>query len=143
MQLKYRLIAALVVALVGSAIVMQGIGFAGPPSSATVNFGQENVGSLANNPNGLARGHDESGEAVDALVPRTAVISDGGSVEFITSGVHRVAVYAAGTSPDDIDETALVTLPPFGFPRFIDDGNALEIGGGGQNLTFSFSSPGK
>ena len=84
-SVKFRIIGAVVLSLIATAMLFQGVGFAGPPMSASVNFGQDGVGS-GNNPNGLARGHDESGEAVDNLVPRTAVISAGGEVYLTMPG---------------------------------------------------------
>lgn len=43
-------------------------------------------------------GHDQSANAADDIVPRTAVISAGGSVTFIRAdGNHQAAVYAPGT----------------------------------------------
>lgn len=146
------------IVFVGIAIVAMTIGFgvfgalnftalAGPPLEATVNFGQEGVGSSANNPNGLARGHDESGEAVDNLVPRTAVISAGGEVLFDNAGgVHQVAIYGDGTSPDDIDIDDKIAIPPFFggvAKRFIDDDtNRLDKGSVAGDLTFVFDEPG-
>lgn len=144
---KARIIGALALALIGAAMFSQGVGLAGPPGSASVNFGQEGVGSLANNPNELARGHDESGEAVDTLVPRTVVISAGGEVSFKNAGgVHQIAIYGDGTSPDDIDTDDKIGIPPFfgGAPRFInDDTNRLDVGAVAGDLSFVFDEPGK
>jgi plastocyanin len=53
--------------------------------------------------------HDLSGNALDNLVPRTVVISQGGSVTYVRggSGRHQVAVYGPGTAPEDIDVSVL------------------------------------
>jgi plastocyanin len=82
------------------------------PMTATVQFGQPNVGS----PFPPTSGHDQSAHAKDNLVPRTVVISKGGTVTFNTFGVHQVAIYAPGTEPGDIDTSDLV-LTPMGCPK--------------------------
>jgi plastocyanin len=76
---------------------------ADPDSSAIVLFGNEDAGS----PFAPPTGHDSSGNAKFNMIPRTAVISAGGSVTFEIDGFHQVAVYEAGTTPDDI------TVPAF------------------------------
>lgn len=88
--------------------------------SATVQFGQPNVGS----PFPPTSGHDSSAHAADNLVPRTVVIDKGGTVTFNTFGVHQVAIYDSGTEPDDIDTSDLV-LTPAGCPKPM--GQALLI----------------
>ena len=90
--------------------------------TATVQFGQPNVGS----PFPPTSGHDRSAHAVDNLVPRTVVIDKGGTVTFRTFGVHQVAVYDDGTEPDDIDTSDLILTPagcpkPMGAALMIDD----------------------
>jgi plastocyanin len=60
------------------------------------------------------------------MVPRTVVIDVGGTVTFNTVGVHQIAIYAPGTTPDDIDTSILVPTPagcpkPGGAPLLIDD----------------------
>ena len=67
--------------------------------TATVQFGQPNVGS--DYP--PAPPHDQSAHAKDNLVPRTVVIDKGGKVTFNTFGVHQIGIYAPGTEPEDID----------------------------------------
>ena len=75
--------------------------------TATVQFGQANVGS------GFppTSGHDQSAHADDNMVPRTVVIDKGGTVTFNTFGVHQIGIYAPGTEPGDIDTTDLVLTP--------------------------------
>jgi len=84
---------------------------AGPDSTATVSFGTLDTGSP------FPRGHDSSFNVGENLVPRTVVISEGGSVTFEIDGFHQVAVYKAGTTPDDI------TVPAFPPNLFINDPN--------------------
>ena len=109
---------------IASAIVLFAlprVGAGGPPLTATVQFGRPDVGS----PFPPGSGHDASGHAKDSLVPRTVVISQGWSVTFEIGPFHRVAIYQAGTTPDDIDTTATVNLTvPFFIPNFtINDPN--------------------
>ena len=117
------------------------------PSSATVQFGQANVGSGFPPPSG----HDQSAHAVDNMVPRTVVIDKGGTVTFNTLGVHEVAIYAPGTDPDDIDTTVL-KLMPAGCPQFapllMDDATnriALyeQACGGIRQVQHTFTEPGR
>ena len=82
---------------------------AAPPDTATVRFGNPEVGS----PFSPQSGHDRSSNAKDNLVPRTVVISHGGQVTFDINGFHQVAIYQAGTRPEDI------TVPPSGL--FVND----------------------
>lgn len=94
------------------------------PMSATVQFGQTNVGS----PFPPTSGHDQSAHAVDNMVPRTVVIDVGGTVTFNVPGVHQVAIYEPGTDPDDIDTSVLKLTPagcpkPGGAPLLMDDAN--------------------
>ena len=75
---------------------------AGPGPSATVSFGNDDVGS----PFPPITGHDQSGNGKFNLIPRTVTIAAGGSVTydiFVRFGVHQPAVYEAGTTADDID----------------------------------------
>jgi hypothetical protein len=75
---------------------------AGPGSSATVRFGNDDVGS----PFPPITGHDQSGNGKFNLIPRTVTIARGGSVTYdilIRFGFHEPKVYDVGTTPDDID----------------------------------------
>jgi hypothetical protein len=85
--------------------------------SATVRFGNPDAGSGFPPPSG----HDASFNAKENMIPRTAVISQGGSVTFEIDGFHQAAVYGPGTKPDDI------TLPPSG--DFVNDSDGrIELG---------------
>ena len=42
-------------------------------------------------------GHDQSFHASDKMVPRTVVISQGGSVTFSITPPHQLAIYGPGT----------------------------------------------
>jgi plastocyanin len=55
------------------------------------------------------------------LTPEVAKIKAGGTVNFIIGGLHVVAVYDDGTSPEDIDITDLVPNRPMGTPPIIND----------------------
>ncbi len=121
----------------------------GPPLSATVTFGKD-VGS----PFPPDSGHDRSDHARDSMKPRNVVISAGGTVTFNIGVFHRVAVYAAGTRPEDIDESATVDLTsPFFIPGFVIDDpngrlavawpNAGELFLTPTSWSFTFAAPGK
>jgi hypothetical protein len=71
---------------------------AAPDGSANVRFGNEGTGSPFPPPD-----HDRSFNAYDSLVPRTVVISRGGSVTYAMQGFHQPAVYEPGTTPADIE----------------------------------------
>jgi plastocyanin len=79
--------------------------FAKPDATATMRFGNPDAGSdFPPNPP-----HDRSANAEDNIIPRTVVISEGGTVEFLReSGRHQVAIYEPGTAPEDIDTSILV-----------------------------------
>jgi len=115
--------------------------------TATVRFGQPNVGS--DYPPVPA--HDQSAHAKDNLVPRTVVIDKGGTVTFNTFGVHQVSIYAPGTEPGDIDTSDLVMMPagcPAFAPLLIDDdtnrvASYTHACGAPWTATHTFSEPGK
>ena len=69
-----------------------------------IKFGMNDHGS----PFDPAVGHDHSTQAKDLLIPRTVVIDAGGQVSFEIDPFHRVNVYRAGTSADDIDVSKLI-----------------------------------
>ena len=82
----------------------------GDRSSATMQFGQVDVGSQT--PPGST--HDQSAHAKDNVVPGTVVIKAGGTVTFkIPAGVHQIAIYKPGTGPDDINTSIRTTLKVF------------------------------
>jgi plastocyanin len=91
--------AVLVVAALG---VLAPVVLAGPDASATVLFGNDDVGS----PFPPITGHDQSGNGKFNLIPRTVTIAAGGTVTydiFVRFGFHEQKVYDVGTTPDDID----------------------------------------
>ena len=78
----------------------------GPLANATVSFGQWEsdppLDRLLGDPAmGVGNNHE--------MIPQIATIKEGGSVSFIISGGHVVAVYDDGTQPGDIDTS--VTEP--------------------------------
>ncbi len=122
---------------------------ASTPRSATVQFGLENVGS------GFppASGHDRSGHANDTLVPGTVVIDKGGTVTFNLVGIHQIAIYEPGKTPDDVVTAPTVAmpagcppLPPF---RIDDPAGRIAINGsnptgcGPRTYTHTFDAPGR
>lgn len=116
----WALIAMLVVAM--AALVVPAVVVADPDSTATVRFGNPDVGSPYPPP---IFEHDSSSNARDNLIPRTSVISAGGNVTFDVAGFHQPAIYEAGTTPSDIN------VPPFPVPfnLFINDPDGrLAIG---------------
>lgn len=123
---------------------------ADPPTEATVQFGQEHVAD------GIPPvGHPGSSahHAVDSLVPRTVVIAAGGTVTFElpVGSVHQVAIYEDGTTPEDIDVSAVVPqgagCPPV---PLINDGvgriallGAQPCAGGPTEVSYTFNAPGR
>lgn len=97
--------------VLAAALIVPAVVGAGPDSSATVRFGNPDAGSPFPPPDG----HDASSNAKDNLIPRTAVISAGGTVTFNIAGFHQPAVYQAGTTPGDI------TVPTFPPNLFVND----------------------
>ena len=94
----------------GSLTAVDGQGDGNSPSTAVVQFGQENVGS----PFPPGSGHDRSAHGADNLVPRTVVIRQGGTVTFnVPAAVHQIRIYKPGTEPEDIALTGLTTLAAF------------------------------
>jgi plastocyanin len=69
------------------------------PDTAVMHFGDENAGS----PFPPEEVHDASYHASDKIVPRMVNIGTGGAVEFHIHPLHQVAIYDAGTNPEDID----------------------------------------
>ncbi|HEV8636464.1 MAG TPA: hypothetical protein VG370_19750 [Chloroflexota bacterium] len=108
MRKSARLLAA---AFVAAALASPSAVGATPDGTATVRFGNPEAGSPFPPPSG----HDQSSNAKDNLIPRTVVISSGGSVTFEIDGFHQPAVYQAGTSPEDI------AVPSTGL--FVNDAN--------------------
>ena len=109
--------------MVALAVVLPAAVIAGPDESASVSFGDPDVGS----PNAVGPPpiviHDASINAQFNLVPRTAVVSAGGIVTFTVGGPtdrrppvpHQVAVCKSGIGPDDVviaNPTALLINDP-------------------------------
>ena len=94
---------------------------AGPPDSATVRFGNEQAGS----PFPPGQEHDASFHAADSMIPRTVVISAGGSVTYEVAPFHQVAIYQPGTTAADVEisenilEDLEVPFPPFVLEDFV------------------------
>ena len=118
-------------------------------NAATIEFGRDTLGSPFPPPSG----HDQSGHSRDSLFPREVVIDKGGVVTFVmgVSGVHEVAIYKPGTTPDDINTQAL-SLPAPGcppVPTINDSNNRIAIvsdqvcEGGSAKPTWKFDQPGK
>jgi plastocyanin len=116
----------------------------GHRSSATMQFGRDNVGS----PFPAPTGHDASYHAIDNISPQNVNIAAGGTVTFNMGTFHQVAIYAPGTVPADIDVTSTVDLfvpsPPapapdlvVAIPGFIIDDPANRI----ATSPFSFFGP--
>lgn len=82
-----------------------------PPMSATVKFGNDEIGSPFPPPSG----HDRSSHASHKMFPRSVTIARGGSVTFEIDEIHQPAIYAPGKTPKDVvvNEQTLadLTLP--------------------------------
>ena len=129
----------------GGLSIQGGQGGGSSPLTAVMQFGREDVGSPFPP---SATPHDQSAHAEDNLNPRTVVIRQGGTVTFNTFGIHQVAIYADGTSPKDIDTTALGTLPAGcpPLPLIIDDDGLIQRfsnGCGPRTLEWTFDEPGR
>lgn len=110
---------------------------AGPPSEAVVTWGREHVGSPFRPPDP----HDRSFRAIDAIRPRTTVISAGGTVTFRVAPAHKPAIYEPGVRPDDVDVTAVVDAGlPFPFPPLINDTEGRIVGGSETTLNTNFGT---
>ena len=119
------------------------------PLSATVRFGNDTVGSSFP----PASGHDQSGHARDNLIPRTAVIDQGGTVTFVMGGrVHQVGIYDDGTSPDQVSRVGAATkagCPPAPYISGTGDPNLVAIlgqpicAGGASSVSYTFNTPGR
>ena len=86
----------------------------GPLANATVSFG---AWPQANDQNALAGNRFTTPLAlpapnVHALLPYQAKVKAGGTVNFIVAGYHLIAVYAPGTTLDDIDVTLIAAPLP-------------------------------
>jgi hypothetical protein len=91
-----------------------------PGTSATVRFGNDDVGSSFP----PITEHDESGNGKFNLIPRTVTIGAGGSVTYdilVRFGIHQPALYEVGTKPDDI-------VPEGPFPFVNDTTGRVDLG---------------
>ena len=117
---RHRRTAFAVVVVVGALAILAPAVLAGPDTSATVRFGNDDVGSSFP----PIMEHDESGNGKFNLIPRSVTIPAGGRVTYdilVRFGVHQPAVYEAGTTPDDID----IQGP---FPFINDPDGRIELG---------------
>lgn len=127
-----------VLGLVGFAMAPSVTG--APPLFATVIFGHESTGSTSNCGPDLAqcppvRGVGQSAEAVDALVPRTVVIAEGGTVFFDNSGrPHVVGVCQEGVASGELSLAAVNNVMTD--PR-------CAHGAPGADVTWTFDEPGE
>jgi plastocyanin len=95
----------------------------GPATTATVRFGNPDVGSPFRPPDP----HDQSFHSIDNVIPTTTVISAGGTVTFELAEFHQAAVYAPGTRPDDIDATDVTNLTDPGSGAVIIPGFLIDF----------------
>ena len=119
------------------------------PMSATVRFGNDTVGSNFPTPSG----HDNSGHARDNLIPRTAVIDQGGTVTFVMGGpVHQVSIYDDGTTPEQVSRASTVLkagCPPAPYITGAGDPNLVAVlgqprcAGGAASVSYTFNTPGR
>ena len=93
----------------------------GPLASETVSFGQWKTDP----PFDRFPANNDRTRNNHKLIPYTATIKAGGSVNFNISGLHMILVYAPGTTFESINETLIIeaTPGPPPFPGFIDDPN--------------------
>jgi plastocyanin len=103
------------------------------PDSATMRFGNLELGSGLNNP--PVSFHDNSFRAQDTIFPGSVVIAAGGSVDFEIEGFHQVAIYEPGVAPRDIE---IVGTPPF-----VNDPDGRVFLGGMSDEQVTFDEPGK
>jgi plastocyanin len=127
-----RLAVGALLAAVAAVLVVPAAVFAVPDGSASVSYGNLNIGTQDRFP--PPTDHDASFKGYDKIFPHSVVISAGGTVDFDVFGFHQVAVYEPGVTPDDID------VPPFPPESniFINDGDGLLFAG---PPTVSISSP--
>ena len=104
----------------------------GPLANATVSFGAwtalPGTGTLNRFPNvGAAAGVENN---VHAMIPNEVKIKAGGSVNFIISGFHLLAIYDDGTKPGHINTgiTISPTITPPAPPLINDTTNRIYFG---------------
>ena len=112
-------------------------------------FGNDTVGSKFN----PASGHDQSGHGRDNLIPRTAVIDQGGTVTFVMGGaVHQAAIYKDGTTPEQVSRAGAAPIggcPPVPYVTGAGDPNLVAVldappcAGGAWSVSYTFQTPGR
>lgn len=117
-----------------SAVQSAGANAAARGDIPVISFGMNGHGS----PFAPADGHDHSSQAKDLLIPRTVVIDVGGRVAFEIDPFHRVNIYRAGTTADDINLSKLINFQagPVFIPNFVIDDATNRIA---QSPPFSFN----
>jgi plastocyanin len=109
----------------------------GPVTAAnpTMVYGRPGLGT------GCAPGegcvHDASFHAVDKIAPRTTRVEAGATVDFSVQGFHQVAIFPAGTKPQD------VAVDPAAFPFIGNGSGTIHIAPATADTTFKFDAPGK
>jgi len=101
MQRRTRFAMAAIPVIAALATLTPGV-LASPDGSATVRFGNDEVGS----PYPPITNHDASGNGKFNLVPRTITIGVGGTITYdilVRFGIHQPVVYEAGITPNEID----------------------------------------
>lgn len=89
----------------------------GPLSSVTVAFGQWPVGSVTAPVDRMALPTAPPAPNGHLVIPHTATIKAGGTINYVIAGFHQLAVYAPGKQPTDVNTSTL--LPIAGAPPFI------------------------
>jgi hypothetical protein len=82
----------------------------GPLASATVSFGQ--WPATAGIPlDRMVTPNAPVAPNIHELIPNTATIKAGGSINYVISGFHQIVVYAPGTIPSQISLATLIPIP--------------------------------
>jgi plastocyanin len=82
----------------------------GPLANATVSFGAwPATGTTPLDRTALPTA--PAAPNIHQLIPQTATIKAGGSVNFVVAGFHQIVVYKPGTKPGDIDTSTLIPIP--------------------------------
>src|SRR5262245_24978999 len=98
----------LVLVIMGVGLTVSGaLAADGPLANATVSFGLWKTDPpLDRFPN-----NSPTTGQLNEITPNTVTIKAGGATNFVISGFHQIAVYDAGTKPDDISLSNPVTPP--------------------------------
>jgi plastocyanin len=140
---------ALVVAFLTGGVALPRGAMGNPPLSAVVEFGQPDSGS----PFAPTLQHDASSHAKDRPVPRTVVITQGGTVTFlIQARTHGLAIYEPGIEPGDINVGITQPAPPGCPPTpLLDDATGriavfdqpCAVGQTTDVVSYTFTDPGR